>query len=348
MGISGKNRVIVLGIVFIVFVAGAAWAYMSYSETVYEREQVLDYSYSFSGAHSLTAYVSEANPIYDTGAELSGMAGYYYSVSPRSTIDFDATFTSTRSDADVTVSARTVMTIREVNNDGVPFWSQTFEISLVDLEGGDSLVLHDDFVIDAHAYDVDIAAIQEAFGASPGRISGLLTTYLDLEGVIGSVPFEASERFDVPFTFNGEYYTAIVPAPAVPQTQKYYAPHTVARSKTLSDIYMELGIALAALVALVALLVTGKKGGEDVDAAKFKEWISFGAYPSGDWDKEVYIPLLKDLVDIAIDSHKRVVYDTSKDVFFVIDGRVLYYLVQKKSVGKKEADSTKKGNEKEE
>lgn len=348
MGISGKKRGILLGIVFIVFVSGAAWAYMSYSETVYEREQVLDYSYSFSGAHSLAAYVSEENPLYEPGSELSGMAGYYYAISPRSTVDFDFTFTSTRSDTTVTASARTIMTISEVDDDGVPFWSQTFELSSIDSDGGNSLVLHDDFVIDAQAYDVDIVAIQDALGASPGRISGLLTTYLDLDGAVGSVPFEASERFDVPFTFNEEYYTAIVPAASVPQTQKYYVPRTVARSKTLSDIYLELGVALVALIALVALLATGRKEGQEVDAAKFKDWISFGAYPSGDWDKEVYIPHLKDLVDIAIDSHKRVVYDTSKDVFFVIDGRVLYYLVQKKAAVRQESGSSKKGNEKEE
>jgi hypothetical protein len=344
---TDRKRALMVGLAFIVFVAGAAWSYMSYSETVYEREQVFDYSYTYSGAHSLAAYVSVDNPIYETGSDLSDMAGYYYSVSPRCTVEFDLTFTATRSDTSIEATARTTLVVSEVDDDGVPFWSQAYVLSEVSASGTDSLVMHDSVVVDAQAYDAEIVSIQESLGASPGRVSGLLTTVVSLDGIAGSVPIELSDRFDIPFTFNEEYYTAIVPTAKLPQTQKFYVPRTVARSKSLSDIYLQLAVAAVGLIALLALLATGKKEEGDVDAAKFKDWISFGVYPRGDWDKEVYIPKLKDLVDIAIDCHKRVIYDTSKDVFFVIDGRVLYYLVTKKPA-EPQGQEKKKGKEKKE
>jgi hypothetical protein len=39
----------------------------------------------------------------------------------------------------------------------------------------------------------------------------------------------------------------------------------------------------------------------------------------------VYVSHLADLVDVAIDTNKRVIYDAAEKMFFVIDDPILYY-----------------------
>ena len=332
---TGKKVLAIL--LVLALAASAVWAYRTYTEPVYEREQVLTFSYTYGGYHTFTAYVSEDNPIYPIESGLSGMAGYYYAISPRATVAFDFSFTSTRDDASVSLTAETLLTISEVNDKGVPYWARSTVVTTAEATGAAPLLLHDSVVLDAASLDLEIQEIREALGVSAGRVGGLLTTTVFVEGTVGGMPVSATERYDIPLTFNGTYYTVVVEE-RDPVTQRFYAPQTVSRKKTITDIPLQAAAVVLSAIALVLVAFSmRKRTPQAADPEKYKDWISIGVYPSGTWDKEVYIPVLKDLVDIAIDSHKRVVYDSSKDVYFVIDGKVLYYLVieQKGKGGKK-------------
>jgi hypothetical protein len=95
---------------------------------------------------------------------------------------------------------------------------------------------------------------------------------------------------------------------------------------TLSDIYIPLAACVA--FALVAILIAwhGRRSREGVvDMGKYSEWISSGIYPGDKWEKMVYVSHLADLVDVAIDTNKRVIYDAAEKMFFVIDDPILYY-----------------------
>jgi hypothetical protein len=93
------------------------------------------------------------------------------------------------------------------------------------------------------------------------------------------------------------------------------------------------GMGLLGLLAVVgAGAVTYVERDIDVDALEteyfheeYRGWISEGEFPTGTDKRYISINSLEDLVDIAIDSNKRVIFDPSLDVYAVIDGDLVYY-----------------------
>ena len=63
----------------------------------------------------------------------------------------------------------------------------------------------------------------------------------------------------------------------------------------------------------------------DVYRDRYDEWISEGEFPTDATNKYVYINSILDLVDVAIDTNKRVIYDPDLETFSVVDGDVVYY-----------------------
>ena len=95
----------------------------------------------------------------------------------------------------------------------------------------------------------------------------------------------------------------------------------------------DLGVGLGGLAAIGlagAVLYTGRRI-NDFDAfrrqyerVRYVEWISRGTIPATGNYARVPVEALVDLVDIAIDSEKRVIHDTTKDIYAVVDGNLMY------------------------
>jgi hypothetical protein len=109
---------------------------------------------------------------------------------------------------------------------------------------------------------------------------------------------------------------------------------TVTRQVTGSpDPVVYGGLALLGLLCLAgAVALVRFRDRIDVDALElefyhdeYDEWISQGEFPTGTDKRYISINNLEDLVDIAIDSNKRVIYDSSLEVYSVIDGDLVYY-----------------------
>ena len=64
---------------------------------------------------------------------------------------------------------------------------------------------------------------------------------------------------------------------------------------------------------------------QQVHHRKYSEWISEGTFPTEISDKHIYVSSLEDLVDIGIDTGKRVIYDPDIEAYGVVDGDILYY-----------------------
>ncbi len=64
---------------------------------------------------------------------------------------------------------------------------------------------------------------------------------------------------------------------------------------------------------------------EQVHRMRYDEWISEGDFPTDAGKQYVYINSLEDLVDIAIDTGKRVIYDPELETYGVVDDDLIYY-----------------------
>jgi hypothetical protein len=64
---------------------------------------------------------------------------------------------------------------------------------------------------------------------------------------------------------------------------------------------------------------------QQVHRRRYADWISSGSVQIWVGKDYVKIDALEDLVDVAIDTNERVVYDQQKDLFAVIQGDIIYY-----------------------
>ena len=64
---------------------------------------------------------------------------------------------------------------------------------------------------------------------------------------------------------------------------------------------------------------------EAVYRSRYDEWISEGDFPTDAGKQYVYINSLEDLVDIAIDTGKRVIHDPELEAYGVVDEDIVYY-----------------------
>ena len=58
---------------------------------------------------------------------------------------------------------------------------------------------------------------------------------------------------------------------------------------------------------------------------QFSEWVSEGRLPRNAGTQQISVDSLADLVDIGIDTNRRVVYDSTRDLYGFIDDGVFYY-----------------------
>lgn len=98
---------------------------------------------------------------------------------------------------------------------------------------------------------------------------------------------------------------------------------------TLRDLGTGLGGFVALGLAALVWLTSKRIGDFDnfrrhYERVRYAEWISRGSVPATGKHARVPVETLVDLVDIAIDSEKRVIYDVSKEIYAVVDGNLMY------------------------
>lgn len=64
---------------------------------------------------------------------------------------------------------------------------------------------------------------------------------------------------------------------------------------------------------------------DQIHEHRYAEWISEGNVPTTVGEEYVSMSTLEDLVDLGIDMDKRIIYDSKRDVYAVIDGHVVYH-----------------------
>jgi len=333
--VSNKGVTFVV-IIIIALIASFAWTYLEYTKPITEHQNVLDYAFSYNGWYEQYSTVQEDNPLYPLGTQLSSMAGYFYTISPISTISFIFEFKPTTSDATLSFSTKTELILSETNENGIPFWEKKYFLSSKEYSDIAKGELSNSFTLNAWDIRDEIEEIADSVGRSVGQSSGVIITSVNYQGSISSTPFEGEEIYELPVVFGNDYYAFDISQNSTPTTKSYFTSQIIERSKTFNDLLIPIGAIVACVIVLVGFVIC-TKGSKDEDK-KFHDWISIGTYPKGKWDKEIFIPELKGLVDIAIDHRKRVILDQSKEIYFILDGKNVYYHTIIKTEDSKESE----------
>ncbi|PSP85253.1 hypothetical protein BRC83_03300 [Halobacteriales archaeon QS_1_68_17] len=307
----------VLALVGVAALAGAAYTYTNPGvEEV--TEQTAQQRIAVSGGTS--AVVTGNTTLYDRGRRLQNQPVYFFRATPNLTIRVRSSVPDGRQ---VSVDQRIAL-VHTGTRDGMEFWRSTRVLETTTTETTDGGVVT--------RATVNMSAVRENLADKRQEIgtAGSVRTV-----VRANVSYE-TDRYD------GRVNATV---PVIMLNRAYWLDGEIAASRThITPVertvtrdpdpvqYGGLGaLGLLSLAGAAGVAVVSRRGIDiraveiELSRARYDEWISRGDFPTKMEKTYIRVDTLEDLVDIAIDSGKRVIHDDEYDAYAVVDGDLIYY-----------------------
>jgi len=323
--------------------AGAAVGAMSEQET--QQRAVETDSMTVDTTLSTQATVTGNTTLYEDGETLVNMPVYLHTATPEMTIIAE---TNVPSDRTVSVTQQIVLELSATRN-GEVFWRDTRTLA-IDTEDVSNGTIRTEVSVDVQELTQEQLAAVTAEAGGIGTIEAELAveTLYDTGAYTGRTrartPMGITNRayeVDTPQTDEQTNTTTVVQDVPVTRstvgitgaslTISERTVGLVGRSltvsgRTLGGVFAGLGaLVLAIVVWLVARRIEDfETFRERYTEIRYADWISQGKIPEAGSYVRVPVESLVDVVDIAIDSQKRVIHDPTRDAYAVVDDNHLY------------------------
>jgi hypothetical protein len=322
--------------------AGGYVTYTAYADpgTTVEERQVS--SWEGNGSYTTAATVTEPNPLYAEGTELTDRPAYFLTVSPR----LDGTFAfeyaaSGGGSVDVAVEQTLVVRAVEGNDEGstptVEYWRIEEPLDATTASGvGPGEPVRTTFSRNVSRVANRAANVSERLGGTPGSTRITVVSTVVLDGEVNGRPVERTATYRLPIGVDGSTYA---PGGTRGQAVTDSTTERITRERTYGPPW-RVGGPVALLLGLVALvgLTYGRYDGQlTVSAAErdrlefestreeFDDWITTARLPSAVLDRpRVEVDSLSGLVDAAIDVDARVFERPDDGAFYVPHEELLY------------------------
>ena len=312
----GPTLVIGLALLGLVSLGSAGWIYTHPPTT--EVTDRIDKVPVRSELHTRARVTGESS-LYSKGATLRDQPVYFTSATPTVLLSLRTTIPA---DEPATVNQSLELLIRGIR-DGRVFWSET-RILNVERATTRNNTITTLAPIDVRNVQNRVGEVTDEIG-SAGSVEVLVRTnvtyetprYSGHESELALVQL-ADRSYEIEHAaFGRTHSTPVARTVTVPRQSRfgYRLPATVG------------GVALI-VSGLVGLLYTRREDVEPLDywlqKERYDEWVSAGKLPVHMGDSTVPLSSLEDVVDVAIDTNKRVIYDETQDRYAVIDGNTVY------------------------
>lgn len=300
-------------------VAGLAYADRP-TETVTQRT----HEQTVVTTASTSAVVTGGDALWPEGTRLEDKPVYLTNASPTMTVTAD---TNVSGADDATVRHEWLLVVRATRG-GEEFWSETETLAAATHDGDGGRT---EATVDVPQLRERVERVEATVGSA-----GSVSVHLQLRVEYETDPGEAhgytnAETLSTPLTLDGQSYA--VAEEDLQHRADHSTPVTteVAAPRNWSWLAALVAVGLAALAAAGAIL---RQDPEDIDleAARnerhrrqYAQWISPGVIPMGIEQQFIELESLEGVVDVAIDTNERVVYDGRRDLYAVISDNVAYY-----------------------
>jgi hypothetical protein len=297
---------------------------------------------SFSTGVDTSATVTNGTALYEEGEQLDDMPVYFFDSTPN--VTFHVHTSATRADGpppDATVTHRLALVIFG-ERDGQTF----FESQRVVAAGKGQVTDGDPYwtnaTVNVSAVRQDVREKRSAIGVA-GRLHVRLILNVsyansDYDGSLNtSTPLVVTDRS---YWLDGTLDTSETEQ-TIPETTATPAPDADSSGGSgadendggLSLSGSTIGLAGFGLLCLLAAGLVGYRYQQidhralraEIARSRYDEWISRGEIPTKSEKEYIRTDSLEDLVDIAIDSSKRVIHDVELDAYAVVEGDLVYY-----------------------
>ena len=323
--------------VVVLAAVGGWWSYQVHASPDVERNEVVVEQWSESTAYDHSALITNESLVFDEGERVRNRPVYYVRLSRELDVSYRYEHTAEEGSVNVTTDMR--LQYRGTEGDTV-LWEYSEPLAS---ESESNVTAEDPHTVNA-TIDVDsmfetINTVEQELGTA-GNIQIRVISTSNVEGTLGGGSVE-------------DTYESVMPVTVNPQTLRVLEMQTVDESGERTDTVERttepsaveavgsLAVLLLGVGALAGLLVarmTGYIGLSERDRElletrqqeqEFSEWITRGTFPSErDYEATVLVDDLEGLVDVAIDTNKRVIKDEQLGVSTVLDGEYVYVYVR--------------------
>ncbi|QCC49967.1 DUF5305 domain-containing protein [Halapricum salinum] len=343
--VADENVAVVVVVLVALVGLGVFMTYGAYGQTNERTETTVDteVTWTSTGQFAHQATVINDTRVFDVGETLENRSAYFRKIAPRLNGSFVYNYTS--DSGELTAEASTTLVVRSVADGGQvtqrDYWriERPLEKTTATLAPGETL--RQSFAQNVSRLEREIEQIQTELGTSAGTIETTFVTRVQLDGTRSGQPVETNRTYRLPLTIENDLYRVNDSGPVVERGER-----TVRDREEVMvppGPLWRYGGPLALFVGVVGLiglgygrysgllLVTEREHAYldyRADRAEFDEWISEARFPAGrveDADTSIETTSLSGLVDLAIDTDRRVIEVADDESYLVLDGDVVYY-----------------------
>ncbi|WP_311172955.1 DUF5305 family protein [Halobellus ordinarius] len=268
-----------------------------------------------------SAVVENSTPLYDEGQVLRDMPIYFFEASPELTLRIR---TDVPGGQQVQVSQRHVIQLR-ATRDGQTFYEDQRVVAADQTRVSDGTVWVNT--------TMNMQDVRSYVSEKQSAVSGAGSLQVTLRQ---SVTYETNDyagtlNTSAPLALSGETYWIDGDLSA----SRTHSTPVTRRSVGSPDMTMVGGLGALGIGLLAGAVAVIRRSREidplsvetDLARSRYDEWISNGEIPTKSDKEYIRTDSLEDLVDIAIDSNGRVIYDRSLDAYAVVQGDLVYYFI---------------------
>lgn len=286
-----------------------------------------------TGSVQTSAVVTNATALYDEGERLRDVPVYFYDSTPNVTFHVRTNVTGEGASPATLRTELTLVTLG--TREGRVFFSdrETLAVGERRIDRGPAWV---NTTVNASAIRRTVRERREAVG-----VAGQLDTTLRLNVSYRTDEYRGNLTAQAPFAVAGRSYR--VDGPLNVSTTEQQLPETTPTAIPASEppeggggfsfTSTVLGLLAVGLGALGLAAAVGARYRRldhhairaEIARSRYDEWISRGEIPTKSEKEYIRTDTLEDLVDVAIDSGKRVIHDVELDAYAVVEGDLVYY-----------------------
>jgi len=335
------NFFVILSIIVLIGLAGAYFTYATHVDPGTETTVVEEASWSSTGQYTHQATVTEDTAVFDRGTVLTDRSAYFERVAPILNGTFVYQYRTTGAGGDLDTEIEHTVVLRSVNEEGAEFWRSERSLGSYEadnVEPGDRVEAP--FEVNVTELGTRTTEIQEQLGGTLGTIEIRLQTQVSLSGQRIGESVTESNRYSLSIDRGDSVYRVANDDAQTDSDTRFREEQVIATYGPLRSVGAPALLVLSVLACLV-LAVGWYRGVFVVDeqerewlehtsaTEEFAEWISTGHVPAETFpDRRVSVDTLEGLVDLAVDSNRRVIEDTERSLYVVlVDGIAYTYAI---------------------
>ncbi len=333
----------VLIVMLLIASAGVGWwAYQINLEPNVETEQRLTEQWSESTAFSHSAPITNDSLPFAAGERASNRPLYYTSLSKELVGSYRYGYTADSGSVNVTTD--TYLLIRggriENNNMTETYWeiSEPLAADSETVAPGETHRLN--FTVNIIEVLETIGTVEQQLAASEGLVDVRVVSVSELSGNVDSDRVDTTYRSELPIVVSPSTFRVDTPA-TIDETHESFETVEVLAEPSPLQAYgsiVAFGLVVMLLILVAGLRYSGYTKLTDQEQEliaikqareRFTEWITTGEFPSErEYEQTVLVDSLEGLVDVAIDTNKRVIEDEQLGVSTVLDDTYIYIYIQ--------------------